>query len=108
MEEILTQPEIATNVLQAVESSSLLTSALMPVLAGLLMSGVTEFSKKFNVSPYAFLSVAVLILSAGWVAVNEFAPTEIVEKGVTFFFATIGTAVTFYQFVIKFLYGFKK
>lgn len=108
MEEVLTQPEVATNVLAAVESSSLLTSALMPVLAGLLASAVTEISKRFNVPAYAFLSVATLVLSAGWVAINEFAPADLVEKGVTFFFATVGTAVTFYEFVIKFLYGFKK
>tara|TARA_R100000656_G_scaffold61465_1_gene47468 strand:+ start:10525 stop:10764 length:240 start_codon:yes stop_codon:yes gene_type:complete len=66
-------------------------------LAGAVVTGVVELAKRFNISAKLTMGVLAIIAAGGYVFFTEYATAEAVQLVLSVW----GTAVVFYEFIIK-------
>ena len=72
-------------------------SLLFMALAGAITTGVVEFAKKFDVDAKVSMGLVAIAAALAYVFFTELAPEYVVQ----FVLSVWGTAVVFYEFIVK-------
>ena len=72
-------------------------SALAIVLIGAAVSGLTQISKRFGWQPRVVVAVLCVVLSAGYVAFRDFAPSTVFQAVSVYIVGTWGVANIIYN-----------
>ncbi len=72
-------------------------SLLFMALAGAITTGVVEFAKRFNVRANVSMGLVAIAAALAYVLFTELATDQVVQ----FVLSVWGTAVVFYEFIVK-------
>lgn len=70
-------------------------------LMGLLVQVVVQVGRHFDVAPKVSLAVATVLAATAMTAFKQFVPEELANNIIVFCTATFGTAVIWYEYILK-------
>ena len=75
-------------------------SALLIAGSGILLSLITELSKRLNLNPRGTVFILAVLVGVGAQVYKTFLPADLQEFITVFFLGAWGTSVIFYDYVI--------
>jgi len=76
---------------------------LIPVIAGVIITFIIQLSKKWWISSRILLALFVVIAALIYTALKYFVDEVTQQQIIAFATSTLGSAVIFYEYVIRFL-----
>lgn len=75
---------------------------ILPILAGFLVTGLTQVFKKFeNVNPQLIVLLLCLLAGAFYQLFVIYIPADMQTQIINFVLGTLGTAAVLYEYVLK-------
>lgn len=78
---------------------------LIPLVVGAIITALTQYSKKHNISSRVTLAFSVIIAALIYTAFQNFLDPHTQEKIIAFVTSTAGSAVLFYEYGFRILKG---
>lgn len=76
---------------------------LVPIIAGAIITAMTQFAKRAGLSNRLVLAIFVVIAASAYTAYQYFVDQVIKEQVAAFATQTLGSAVFFYEYCVRFI-----